>query len=65
MFYKEKGMFYNNQKVKTIIMPESEPPVKTAEKFSTGAYYIVFCINDSGKITDILTETEILKMLTG
>ena len=63
MFYKEKGKFYNNQKVKIIISNNNESPVKIAEFFSTGSYYIVFLINDKGKITEILTETEILKKL--
>ena len=63
MFYKEKGRRYNNQKVKTVLMEENSDPKTVASKFATGCYYVVFCVDKNGKISDILTETEILNRI--
>lgn len=64
MFYKEKGRFCNNQKVKPVIMKEGGTLKGTASEFSEGYFYVVFVIDEDGKIKKLMTETEILKELT-
>lgn len=64
MFYKEKGRFCNNQKIKSLLMKEGGSLKSTAAEFSEGYFYVVFVVDQNGKIKKMMTETEILKELT-
>lgn len=57
IYYKEK----KTKKVKAVLMGDSLRD--TAEMFSPGAFYIVCDIDSDGKISDVLTETEVLDSL--
>lgn len=63
LFYKEKGLRYQNQRVKTVLLREGTNPRLCAEHFTIGNYYIIFCVDQNGKIKRILTETELMEEL--
>jgi len=63
MFYKEKGRDFKNRCVKVLIMKKGEDLKKIAAEFSTEAYYIVFCLDDEGKVSEIMSESEIMERI--
>ena len=65
MFYKEKGQRYNHQTVKTMLMKKGSDCRKVAEHFTTGSYYVVFCVDEKGRIDELLTETQIMERILG
>ena len=63
LFYKEKGLQYKNQRVKTVLLREGVSPRCAAERFTLGSYYIIFCVDQNGRIKRIMTETELMEEL--
>ena len=63
LFYKEKGLQYKNQRVKTVLLREGASPRYAAERFTLGSYYIIFCVDQNGRIKRIMTETELMEEL--
>ena len=59
-------MFYSGKKrrrIRHIIVPDGEPPEKTAKKFSRRYYSVVYTESPDGKINHIASEREIMNKL--
>lgn len=61
LYYKENKNL--DKKVKIVAAAENSDLKKIASDFTGSCYYVVFFVNNRGKITEMLTETEIIEKI--
>ncbi|MCX7715687.1 MAG: hypothetical protein N2171_08180 [Clostridia bacterium] len=63
MFYKEKCINYKNKKIKFILAKKDDNIRKLAENFTRSSFFIIFLLDNDGKVDDILTENELMDIV--
>ncbi len=63
MFYQEKGKTFRNKRVRTVMLRKGDSARELVQSFTLGSYYVVFIVDNEGKIDDILTETQMMKYI--
>ncbi|MCH5210319.1 MAG: site-2 protease family protein [Oscillospiraceae bacterium] len=59
MFHKKK----NKRKIHHLVVNDGSDPREIADKFSAGSYNIIYLTDSEGKISDTLTETQVINQL--
>lgn len=65
MFYKEKGIRYDKKNIKFLTANASDDLRSIAKRFNVHDFFVVFKIDSTGKIDEILTQIQILDKIAG